>query len=66
MIAIVVITYNRLHLLRRCFEDVLRRTSDKTSEIIIWDNASADGTREYLDALDDPRLPSCTIRRTSG
>ena len=56
MIAIVVITHNRLHLLRRCVEDVLHRTSEKTKEIIIWDNASADGTREYLDALDEPRL----------
>lgn len=56
MIAIVVITHNRLHLLQRCVEDVLRRTSEKTKEIIIWNNASADGTREYLDALDEPRL----------
>jgi GT2 family glycosyltransferase len=56
MIAIVVVTHNRLHLLRRCVEDVLRRTSEKTQEIVIWDNASADGTREYLDALDEPRL----------
>jgi GT2 family glycosyltransferase len=56
MIAIVVITYNRLHLLRRCVEDVLRRTSEKTQEIIVWNNASEDGTREYLDALDERRL----------
>lgn len=56
MIAVVVVTYNRLHLLRRCVEDVLGRTSEKTREIVVWDNASDDGTREYLDALDDPRL----------
>lgn len=56
MISIVVATYNRLHLFRRCVEDVLGRTSEKTREIVIWDNASDDGTREYLDALDDPRL----------
>jgi GT2 family glycosyltransferase len=56
VIAIVVITHNRLHLLRRCVEDVLARTSDKTKEIIIWDNASVDGTREYLDTLQEPRL----------
>jgi GT2 family glycosyltransferase len=56
VISIVVITHNRLHLLRRCVEDVLRRTSEQTQEIIVWDNASGDGTREYLEALDEPRL----------
>jgi GT2 family glycosyltransferase len=56
MLAIVVITYNRLHLLRQCVEKVLLRTSDATSEIVIWDNASTDGTAEYLDSLSDPRL----------
>jgi GT2 family glycosyltransferase len=56
VIAVVVITHNRLHLLRRCVENVLQRTSEKTREIIIWDNASGDGTREYLNALQDRRL----------
>jgi rhamnopyranosyl-N-acetylglucosaminyl-diphospho-decaprenol beta-1,3/1,4-galactofuranosyltransferase len=56
VIAIVVVTYNRLHLLRRCVDDVLQRSSEKTREIVIWNNASNDGTREYLDALDDARL----------
>src|SRR5207342_3348235 len=56
MIAIVVLTYNRLHLLRQCVENVLARTSDATGEILIWDNASTDGTAAYLDALSDPRI----------
>ena len=56
MIAVVVVTHNRLHLLRRCVDDVLRRTSEKTREIVVWNNASDDGTQEYLDTLDDPRL----------
>jgi GT2 family glycosyltransferase len=56
VISIVVVTYNRLHLLQRCVDDVLRRTSEKTREIVIWNNASDDGTREYLDALGDTRL----------
>src|SRR5438105_7965322 len=55
-IAVVVLTYNRLHLLQRCVEDVLLRTSRKTREIVIWNNASTDGTREYLDTLSDPRF----------
>jgi len=56
MIAIVVLTYNRVHLLRKCVENVLDRASDATAEIVIWNNASTDGTREYLESLDNPRL----------
>jgi GT2 family glycosyltransferase len=55
-IAVVVLTYNRVHLLQQCVERVLERTSDLTREIVIWNNGSADGTRAYLDSLDDPRL----------
>lgn len=56
MIAIAVLTHNRLPVLRRCVENVLMRTSDLTREIVIWNNASEDGTREYLASLSDPRL----------
>jgi GT2 family glycosyltransferase len=56
VIGIVILTHERVHLLRRCVEDVLGRTSDLTTEIVIWNNGSRDGTREYLDSLDDPRL----------
>lgn len=56
MIAIVVLTHNRRELLRGCVEDVLLRTSEKTREIVIWDNGSDDGTGEYLDTLTDVRI----------
>ena len=56
MIAVIVLTHNRAHLLERCVEDVLGRVSEKTQEIIIWDNASDDGTGEYLDGIHDPRI----------
>ena len=55
-IAIVVLTHNRAHLLQKCVENVLLRTSDATREIVIWDNASTDGTADYLASLDDPRI----------
>jgi GT2 family glycosyltransferase len=55
VIAIVVLTHNRLHLLQKCVEDVLLRTA-ATSEIVIWDNASTDGTGDYLATLTDPRI----------
>jgi GT2 family glycosyltransferase len=56
MIAMVVLTYNRLHLLKQCVDNVLLRTSDLTTTIVIWNNASTDGTTEYLDSLDHPRI----------
>ena len=55
-IAIVVLTYDRLHLLQQCVENVLARTSAATREIVIWDNGSPDDTPDYLKSLDDPRL----------
>jgi GT2 family glycosyltransferase len=54
-IAIVVLTYNRVHLLRQCVENTLGRVSQETREIVIWNNGSTDGTRAYLDGLDEPR-----------
>jgi O-antigen biosynthesis protein len=56
VISVIVLTHNRLHLLRECVENVLARTSPSTHEIIIWNNASTDGTREYLNGLSEPRL----------
>lgn len=55
-IAVVVLTHNRVHLLRRCVENVLDRTSTATREIVIWDNGSSDDTGAYLDTLEDSRL----------
>jgi GT2 family glycosyltransferase len=56
MISIVVVTHNRVHLLKRCVQDVLLRTSPLTHEIVIWNNASEDGTRRFLEGLSDPRI----------
>src|SRR4051794_11941790 len=55
-IAIVVPAHNRLHLLRECVTNVLAVTSAETTEILIWDNASTDGTAEFVDGLTDPRI----------
>jgi GT2 family glycosyltransferase len=54
--SVVVLTHDRRHLLQQCVENVLQRVSARTAEILIWNNASADGTAEYLDGVDDPRI----------
>ena len=55
-IALVVLTHNRVHLLRKCVENVLSATSPATRKIVLWNNGSTDGTREYLDTVDIPKL----------
>ena len=55
-IAVVVLTYNRVHLVQKCVENVLLRTSEATREIVIWDNASPDATPDYLRSLEEPRI----------
>jgi GT2 family glycosyltransferase len=56
MISIVLVTFNRLHLLERCFKSVLARTSAATKEIIVWNNGSTDGTSQFLGGMADQRL----------
>jgi GT2 family glycosyltransferase len=56
VISLVVLTHNRVHLLQKCVENVLARTSPATREIVIWNNASTDPTAAYLATLTDPRI----------
>jgi GT2 family glycosyltransferase len=65
-IAVVVLTHNRRHLVQKCVENVLLRTSEATREIVIWDNASTDGTAEYLATLEDPRIRVVRSERNIG
>ncbi|SMG35579.1 Glycosyltransferase, GT2 family [Paracoccus sp. J56] len=52
-IAALVVTHNRLDRLR---ETLTRLLAEDLDQILVFDNASGDGTRDYLDAMDDPRL----------
>ena len=48
--AVVIVTYNRELLLRECVRQVEQQTVS-ASKIIIVNNASTDGTRQYLKEL---------------
>jgi GT2 family glycosyltransferase len=37
-------------MLKKCVSSILRNTCDVDHELIVWDNASTDGTGDYLDA----------------
>jgi len=54
-IAAVVVTYNRLNLLKECIE-ALRNQTSKVDELIIVNNGSTDGTEEWLKEQNDITL----------
>lgn len=47
---VIIVTYNRLHLLRECIAQIENQTI-KAQSVIIVDNASTDGTAQYLKEL---------------
>ena len=46
--SIIVVTYNNLELNRLCLESIYARTEWPNFEVIVVDNASVDGTPDYL------------------
>jgi glycosyltransferase involved in cell wall biosynthesis len=50
MLSIVILTYNRLNSLKNCIDSVIKHTKSPY-EIIVVNNNSNDGTKEYLDTL---------------
>lgn len=51
-IACIIVTFNRIHLLQECIEAVRRQTY-KDFDIIVINNGSSDGTKEWLDEQPD-------------
>ncbi|WP_220738592.1 glycosyltransferase family 2 protein [Leuconostoc miyukkimchii] len=54
-VAAAIVTYNRLELLKESLAAVLAQTK-YLSHVIVVNNLSTDGTKEYLDNLDDERV----------
>jgi rhamnopyranosyl-N-acetylglucosaminyl-diphospho-decaprenol beta-1,3/1,4-galactofuranosyltransferase len=63
-IAAVVVTYNRLEMLQRLVK-VLADVPG-LGEILVVDNASTDGTGQWLASLDDDRVLGRTLGRNTG
>ncbi|MEW8959496.1 MAG: glycosyltransferase, partial [Moorella sp. (in: firmicutes)] len=49
--SIIILTHNNIHFTRLCVDSIYRNTLWPNFELIIVDNASTDGTREYLKEL---------------
>lgn len=74
ILSILVITHNQLDLLKRCLKSVLGQELRVPFEVIVSDDRSSDGTKEWLESLQDERiyytycnsnecLPTCTSER---
>jgi GT2 family glycosyltransferase len=64
-VAAVVVTFNRLDKLKTVLEK-LRAQTTPAEWIVIVDNASTDGTREYLAEQIDPTLDITTLEKNTG
>jgi GT2 family glycosyltransferase len=54
-VSIIIVTYHNLHHTEMCLESIFTKTGYPNYEIIIVDNASTDGTLEYLHAQERER-----------
>ena len=54
-VTVAIPTYNRKDLLRATIETVLEQ-QDVSFEVIVLDNASTDGTPEFVESMHDPRI----------
>jgi hypothetical protein len=64
-IAIVIVTYNRLSLLKECFAAV-QNQSHKSDKIIIVNNSSTDGTDKYLSSIASESVECINLERNIG
>ncbi len=64
-ISVILPTHNRVALLPRAIASVLAQT-DVAFELIVVDDASSDGTAQYLATLSDPRLRVITAQTNLG
>lgn len=60
-ISIIVLIYNNLKYNKICIESILNKTAYPNYELILIDNNSTDGTREYLKQLQEQQLDSVKI-----
>lgn len=66
VVSIVIISYDNLGLTRDCIESVLDNSVHPNIEVIVVDNASGDGSAEWLAGLGDDRVKVILNERNVG
>lgn len=64
-LGVVIVTYNRLDLLKECLDHVMNQTIPFDS-IIIVNNNSTDGTSDYLKTLSDNKIHTLNLDENIG
>ncbi len=62
----VVVTYNRLDKLKTTLARLLDSPADELAMVVVANNASTDGTTDWLAGLDDPRLDILNSTKNTG
>jgi len=62
----VVVTHNRLDKLKATLARLLESPEAELAAVVVADNASSDGTGDWLAAQKDPRLDVCTSAENRG
>ncbi|MCH8956684.1 glycosyltransferase [candidate division KSB1 bacterium] len=68
-VTVIIVTYNRLNSLKTCLKALRNQTLSKDKyEVVIVDDGSTDGTKQYLNSLDWQDRPSarCYFEKHSG
>ncbi len=55
-VSIIIPVFNNLPLTQKCLNSIFQNTHDQNYEIIVVDNASTDGTKEFLKELKRPNI----------
>lgn len=61
----VVVTYNRLELLKECLQSLEQQTR-KVNRILVVNNNSTDGTTEYLNKVKNDNIVVCNLNQNVG
>ncbi|WP_240049653.1 glycosyltransferase family 2 protein [Loigolactobacillus coryniformis] len=64
-VSCIVVTYNRIALLKECLTALIKQTVP-IEHIIIVNNNSSDGTDQYIDNLDNDRILPINLERNIG
>ena len=47
-VSVIIVTYNTLQMTNECISSIVEKTKDVSYEIILVDNASTDGSKEFF------------------